>query len=64
MEFADLKMNVLIWTAMTMNFVMTINALKNVEIFDNVQYEPIALMEGVEDINASKTETALLRVEK
>ena len=43
---------------------VSVNALKNVEIFDNVQYEPIALMEGVEDINASKTETALLLVEK
>ena len=42
----------------------SVNALKNVEIFYNVQYEPIALMEGVEDINAYVTETALLLVEK
>ena len=39
---------------------VSVNALKNVEIFYNVQYEPIALMEGVEDINASMTETALV----
>ena len=39
---------------------VSVNALKNVNIFYNVQYEPIALMEGVEDINASMTETALV----
>jgi len=43
-----------------MNFAMTINALKNVKILNNVLWEPIALMEAVEDINASITKTALV----
>ena len=39
---------------------ISVNALKNVKILNNVHWEPIALMEAVEDINASMTETALV----
>ena len=42
---------------------VSVNALKDVKVFYNVQYGPIALMEGAEDINAYVTETALLLVE-